>query len=174
MGCASTPAHTQSGGDHNSNPITMADVQAAQNGWCAALLSLSESGRKGTDSKALATQILSSAYNYDSGPVVFKPTLTYGEQTFRMDKKGALAYFVGGDPSYPNDNGFALQDWVKCRPEVRGVYQHGDVAIGMGNVYFENGKGDKVMVDKTFGYERKPNGSLVIVLHHSSLPFSPK
>lgn len=172
-GCASSQASTHSGGDH-SNPITKAQVEAAQRGWCDALLSLSESGRKGGDSKALATSILSKAYNYDRGPVLFKPTLTFGEQTFRMDKAGALAYFVGGDPKYPTDNGFALQDWVKCRPDLRGVVQNGDMAIAMGNVHFENGKGDKVMVDKTFGYQRAADGSLIIVLHHSSLPFSPK
>lgn len=172
-GCASSQANTRSGGDH-SNPITKAQVEAAQRGWCDALLSLSESGRKGGDSKTLASNILSKAYNYDRGPVLFKPTLTHGAQTFRMDKQGALAYFVGGDPTYPNDDGFALKDWTKCRSEVRGVVQSGDMAIAMGNVHLENGKGDKVMVDKTFGYQRQADGSLVIVLHHSSLPFAPK
>jgi len=173
LGCASSQARTTSGGE-SSNPITRSQVEAAQRGWCDALLSLSEAGRKGTDAKALATRILSTAYNYDRGPVLFKPTLTHGEQTFRMDKKGALAYFVGGDTAYPNDNGFALQDWVSCRAEVRGVVESGDMAIAMGNVHLANGKGDKVMVDKTFGYQRQADGSLVIVLHHSSLPFAPK
>lgn len=172
-GCASSQASTRSGGDP-SNPITKHQVEASQRAWCDALLSLSESGRTGGDSKTLASKILSKAYNYDRGPVLFKPTLAYGAQTFRMDRQGALAYFVGGDPAYPNDSGFALQDWTKCRPEVRGVVQSGDMAVAMGHVHFENGKGDKVMVDKTFGYQRADDGSLVIVLHHSSLPFSPK
>jgi hypothetical protein len=172
-GCASSQANTRSDGDH-SNPITNSQVEAAQRGWCDALLSLSEAGRKGADAKALATRILSTAYNYDRGPVLFKPTLTHGAQTFRMDKQGALAYFVGGDPTYPNDDGFALKDWVSCRPEIRGVVHDGDMAIAMGNVHLANGKGDKVMVDKTFGYQRQADGSLVIVLHHSSLPFAPK
>jgi hypothetical protein len=47
--------------------------------------------------------VLSSAYNYDSGKVFFKPTLAFGDQTFRNDKKGVLAYFIGGDPDYPKD-----------------------------------------------------------------------
>jgi hypothetical protein len=29
------------------------------------------------------------------------------------------------------------------------------------------------MVDKTFGYKRDATGALRIVLHHSSLPYSP-
>ncbi len=70
--------------------------------WCDAQLSLGESGRKGGDSKAVATHILSTAYDYDNGTVLFKPTLTHGAQTFRMDKKGALAYFFGGDKDYPH------------------------------------------------------------------------
>lgn len=172
-GCVSSQASTTSGSDH-SNPISRAEVESAQRAWCSALLSLSEAGRKGTDAKALATGILSSAYNYDRGPVLFKPTLTHGAQTFRMDKRGALAYFVGGDTTYPNDDGFALKDWVSCRPDIRGVVTDGDMAVAMGNVHFANGKGDKVMVDKTFGYLRQADGSLSIVLHHSSLPFSPK
>ncbi|MCC6620347.1 MAG: phosphoribosyl-AMP cyclohydrolase [Deltaproteobacteria bacterium] len=171
-GCASTQTNTRSG--DQPNPITQAQVEAAQRGWCDALLSLSESGRRGGDSRSLASNILSTAYNYDRGPVLFKPTLTHGAQTFRMDKQGALAYFVGGDPTYPSDDGFALKDWTRCRPEVRGVVQDGAMAIAMGNVHLENGKGDKVMVDKTFGYQRAADGSLVIVLHHSSLPFTPR
>lgn len=172
-GCATSQAGTHGGGEH-SNSITRTQVEGAQRAWCDALLSLSEAGRKGADAKALATRILSTAYNYDRGQVLFKPTLTHGAQTFRMDKQGALAYFVGGDAAYPNDDGFALKDWVACRPEVRGVVTSGDMAIAMGNVHIENGKGDKVMVDKTFGYQRQPDGSLAIVLHHSSLPYQPK
>jgi hypothetical protein len=33
--------------------------------------------------------------------------------------------------------------------------------------------GNEVMVDKTFGYVRDAAGDLRIVLHHSSLPFTP-
>jgi hypothetical protein len=35
--------------------------------------------------------------------VAFKPTLTQQPQTFRGTKAGALAYFVGGNATYPND-----------------------------------------------------------------------
>ena len=40
-------------------------------------------------------------YGYQFGPVLFKPTLTAAPQTFRTTRDGALAYFVGGDPNYP-------------------------------------------------------------------------
>jgi len=43
------------------------------------------------------------------GAVLFKPTLPVNPQTFRATRAGALAYFVGGDPSFPKDKGFALK-----------------------------------------------------------------
>ncbi len=90
-----------------------------------------------------------------------------------MTKQGALAYFVGGDSSYPDDIGFALKGWVKCEPVIAGVVAHGDIAIAMGNVRFEDAKGNVATVDKTSGYLRRAAGDLRIVLHHSSLPYAP-
>jgi len=49
------------------------------------------------------------AYAYRMGAVLFKPTLPVNPQTFRATRAGALAYFVGGDPSFPKDKGFALK-----------------------------------------------------------------
>ena len=102
----------------------------------------------------------------------YRDTSTSGAQTFRFDRKGALAYFVGGDADYPDDSGFALKDWTKCRPEVRAVVASGDMIIGMGNVYFTDSAGKEIYVDKTFGYLRDNQGALRIVLHHSSLPYA--
>ena len=45
----------------------------------------------------------------------FKPTLAYGANAFRSTKKGALSYFIGGDPDFAEDTGFALKRWVKVR-----------------------------------------------------------
>lgn len=154
-------------------PITQAQVEAAQLAWCEALVGIGKLGASGGDARGMASQVLSSAYAYDSGPVLFKPTLTHGAQTFRMDKQGALAYFVGGDPAYPDDDGFALKGWATCKPEIRNWVTDGDIAITMGNVYLTDGKGGEVMVDKTWGYKRNAAGDLQIVLHHSSLPFQP-
>ena len=153
--------------------IVQADVEAAQRSWCAALVQIGYLGATGGNARATATDVLSEAYDYDTGTVLFKPTLTFGAQTFRTTKRGALAYFVGGDSSYPDDSGFALKHWVKCEPKVIGVVVHGDMAIAMGNVYLEDAKGNKVTVDKSFGYLRHDDGALRIVLHHSSLPYVP-
>jgi len=149
--------------------ISREQVVAAQGKWCEALVAIGAA----SDPAATAKAVLESAYNYAAAPVLFKPTLTSGKQTFRFDEEGALAYFVGGNPAYADDKGFARKGWKTCRPEVREVYIHGGVALAMGNVSMSDGKGGDVMVDKTFGYVRAGD-SLKIVLHHSSLPYSPK
>lgn len=150
------------------------EVEIAQRSWCEALLSISDASQKNRDAKTIAQQVLSTAYDYDRGPVLFKPTLTSGQQTFRMTKDGALAYFVGGDPLYPDDSGFARKPWVACEPAIVNIVAlSGDAALAMGNVTLTDTSGTQVKVDKSFGYRRGPDGNLRIVLHHSSLPYTP-
>ena len=158
--------------------ITHDEVNAAQQAWCNALVKIGELKESGGDYKAYANEVLSTAYNYDSGKVFFKPTLAYGDQTCRNDKKGALAYFVGGDPDYPNDKGFALTPWVKARYDNagannEGIQIYGSIAITMGNVWVTGKDGKEVMVDKTFVFKKGKDGKLRIIVHKSALPFSP-
>ena len=158
--------------------ITYDEVNAAQQAWCNALVKIGELKESGGDYKAYANEVLSTAYNYDSGKVFFKPTLAYGDQTFRNDKKGALAYFIGGDPDYPNDKGFALTPWVKARYDNagannEGIQIYGSIAITMGNVWVTGKDGKEVMVDKTFVFKKGKDGKLRIIVHKSALPFSP-
>ncbi|WP_133365931.1 phosphoribosyl-AMP cyclohydrolase [Qipengyuania sediminis] len=155
-------------------PITIAEVQAAQRAWCNALVAISNENatRGGAAAKRLAGQVLDSAYGYDMGPVLFKPTLTVAPQTFRTTRDGALAYFVGDDRAYPKDRGFALNNWKRCESENAGIVITGNSAISMGNVSIYNDTGALTRVDKTWGYVRGPDGNLRIVLHHSSLPYT--
>ena len=158
--------------------ITYDEVNAAQQAWCDALVKIGKIKEEGGDYKAFAQTVLSTAYNYDSGKVFFKPTLTFGDQTFRNDKKGALAYFVGGDSSYPNDKGFALKPWVKARydnagTKNEGIQIYGSIAITMGNVWVTAKDGSEVMVDKTWVFKKGKDGKLRIIVHKSALPFAP-
>jgi hypothetical protein len=160
------------------NIITYEEVNAAQKAWCDALVKIGQLKESGGDYKGFAEQVLTDAYNYDQGKVFFKPTLAFGDQTFRNDKKGALSYFVGGDPEYPNDKGFALAPWVKARYDNagennEGIQIYGSVAITMGNVWVTGKDGKEVMVDKTWVFRKGKDGKLRIIVHKSSLPFSP-
>lgn len=160
------------------NIITYEEVNAAQQAWCDALVKIGKLKEEGGDYKAFAEQVLSDAYNYDNGKVFFKPTLAFGDQTFRNTKQGALAYFVGGDSQFPNDKGFALKPWVKARydnagEKNEGIQIYGSVAITMGNVWVTDKEGNEVMVDKTWVFRKGKDGKLRIIVHKSSLPFSP-
>ena len=154
-------------------PITRAEVEAAQQAWGNALVAIStEYERNGqAAAKRLAEQVIDSAYGYDMGPVLFKPTLAAAPQTFRTERDGALAYFVGGNANYANDKGFALMGWRDVDFTNAGILTNGNTATSLGNVTFTDSKGNKTTVDKTFGYVRGADGKLRIVLHHSSLPY---
>jgi hypothetical protein len=157
--------------------ITEAQVNAAQQAWCDALVRIGKVYQDGGDYKGVASQLIDELYDYKAGKVFFKPTKAFGKNTFRPTKEGALSYFVGGNPSFPEDKGFALEPWVKVRYDnnaaPNGIQIRGDIAITMGNVYFTNSKGEETKVDKTFVFRRGRDRKLRLCVHHSSLPYSP-
>lgn len=162
------------GGTVVNQAITEAEVQAAQRAWCQALVDISSTGEKSGQAaaKALAERVIDAAYGYQMGAVLFKPTLTVVPQTFRTTRAGAVAYFVGGDPSFPKDTGFALKGWTKCEARNAAVFIAGDSATTMGNVMITGKDGKVTTVDKTWKFVKDDAGKLRIVVHHSSLPFS--
>ena len=159
-----------------NNQITEQQVLNAQQGWCNGLLAISKAYSTGgfAAAETLAVKVLDQAYGYQYGAVAFKPTLAQYPQTFRGTKAGALAYFVGGNPSFPNDKGFAIKPWQKCSIRNQVIQLHGDLAITMGNVDLIDSSGKLTTVDKTWAFMREPDGEIRIVLHHSSLPFNVK
>jgi len=153
--------------------ITEEMVINAQKAWAEALLKISKTHAEGGDYKKVASDVIDGGYNYQNGIVLFKPTLTTGDQTFRLDKEGALSYFVGGNPKYKNDTGFALKGWTRYITKNSGIILNGSTAISMGNIYLYDKKGNETIVDKTWGFKMNEFGELKIILHHSSLPYKP-
>lgn len=153
------------------------EIQAieAQEAWCSALININATYEKDGQAaaKALAEKVIDGAYAYQMGAVLFKPTLTVNPQTFRTTRTGALSYFVGGDPSFPQDTGFALKGWKKCEPENAAIFIDGNSAITMGKVHFTDTAGKVTTVDKTWGFVKDDAGTLRINLHHSSLEYQP-
>lgn len=154
-------------------PISEQELLDARVAWGDGLVAVSKAYEAGgiEDARALASDIIDSAYGYDLGPVLFKPTLSGGEQTFRTTKKGALSYFVGHDADFPQDGGFGLKNWREVTSETAASFVDGDVGLWMGWLTFTDKDGNVTKVDKSFGYKRGADGGLKIVLHHSSLPF---
>lgn len=153
--------------------ITESEVVAAQQAWGKALVQISTDYASGGIEKAQSTAsgVIDAAYGYNLGPVLFKPTLTKAPQTFRTTREGALAYFVGNNPAFPADSGFALKGWRSVTIENAGILIHGDTAKTMGKVRLTNSAGAVTEVDKSWAFQRDSEGKLRIVLHHSSLPF---
>ena len=155
--------------------ITEQELAAAREIWGNALIAIStaydESGIEAATE--IANQALDAAYGYNLGPVLFKPTMAGGEQTFRPTRAGALAYFVGHSDEFPQDGGFGLKGWRQVVSETSASFIQGDVAMWMGWVTFTDKDGNVTKVDKSWGYKKDAEGTLRIVLHHSSLPYQP-
>ena len=156
--------------------ITEEELTNARQIWGDALVAISKAyDEEGIDAaRAVANGALDAAYGYELGHVLFKPTLASGEQTFRTTRDGALAYFVGHSDQYPGDGGFGIKGWRTVVSETAASFIEGDVAMWMGWVTFTDKDGNVTKVDKSWGYKKDEEGTLRIVLHHSSLPYQPE
>ena len=149
------------------------DLLVARQAWGEGLIAVSQKYEsEGIESaRKLASKMLDDLYGFELGPVLFKPTLSGGMNTFRTDKSGALSYFIGHNSQYPQDSGFGIKFWREVSSETSAIFIDGTTAMWMGWVTFKDKNGDLTKVDKSWGYRMDPNGMLKIVLHHSSLPY---
>ena len=154
--------------------INETELVKARTAWGDGLVAISKAydDRGIEEARTLASDLLDRLYGFEFGPILFKPTLSVGAQTFRTDRAGTLSYFIGHNPAFPQDTGFGLKSWRDVQFETSAVFFEGDVAMWMGWVTFTDRTGDAVKVDKSFGYKRAADGSVKLVLHHSSLPYS--
>lgn len=153
-----------------AHPITEAEVVEAQKVWAEGIVEIGKAYLSRGDYQALAAKHVDTLYGYDEGPVLFKPTKASAPQ-FRLTEEEAVSYFVGG--VVEEDGGFALQPWIAVRYEIAEIIIDTDSAIAMGNYFFKETTGEEVKVEFTFGYVRGDDGSLLINVHHSALPYAP-
>ena len=147
--------------DRNFEPMTKAEVVAAQRAWARCVTEQDVEG-------------LLALYDFGDAdePLLFKPTLA---DVIRLDEKGARAYFVGGDADYPQDHGFLANGWVRVdfQSAVGPILKAGGLGYNdMGHYTFVDGKGNATRADYTFAYH-KLGGRVLISLHHSSLTWLP-
>ena len=176
--CAKTQQATTVSEASTKTQVTEAAVNAAQQAWCDGLIKIGKVYKDHGDYKAAASQFIDDAYDFKDGRVFFRPTLAVAPQAFRTTKEGTVAYFVGGDPKFPGDKGFALAPWVKCRYDnaIEGsnaIQIYGDIALAMGNVYLTGEDGKEIFVDKLFAFRQDPDGKLRLIVHKSALPNEP-
>lgn len=151
-------------------PITEAEVRQALSDWGAGLVSINQAAA--ADRVTVATNVINSAYDYENGVVLFKPTIA-ATIPFRTTFAGALSYFIGGNADFSEDTGFALNPWVSVTFEVDGRIFPGEQALVMGYKRLTKSDGSVVTAHFTMGFVRdKDTGNPQINLHHSSLPYS--
>ncbi|PVH27808.1 phosphoribosyl-AMP cyclohydrolase [Pararhodobacter oceanensis] len=155
--------------------ITSQDLLAARMVWGAQKVAISKAyeARGLEAARTAALRHLEANYGYDLGPVMFKPTMASGAQSFRPTKAGALAYFCGHSAEYPLDTGFAIRGWRAVDSVTSAELIAGDIAMWMGWIILTDRSGAVTKVDKSFGYQKDAQDVLRIVLHHSSLPYQP-
>ena len=149
------------------------EISQARIDWGKGIVSISNGFEsEGIEQATLiANDILDKLYGFEFGPILFKPTQSGGEQTFRHNKEGALSYFVGHNSKYPLDSGFGIKFWREVKSETSAVLVDKDIAMWMGWVFLTNKDGDLVKVDKSWVYKKASSGELKIILHHSSIPY---
>lgn len=150
------------------------DVFFAIDAWGSGIIEISKTYELSGFEQArdVADYMLDKLYGFHLGPVLFKPTLSGGHQTFRQTKEGALSYFVGHNSDFPRDTGFGIKYWREVKPETAGLFIDGSVAMWMGWVTFLDKNNNVTKVDKSWGYKCDKDGKLKIILHHSSLPYN--
>ena len=138
--------------------------------WANGIVELGKTKGDIITSKKLATDFINSLYDFKNGTVQFKPTKA-SEFQFRNDFDSALSYFIGSNPSFAEDSGFALNPWVDIEFKNDSINVFDNLGLAMGNYFFTDLKGEKTKVEYSFVYRREGK-SLKIILHHSSLPYS--
>ena len=138
--------------------------------WANGIVELGKTKGDIVNSKKLATDFINSLYDFKNGTVQFKPTKA-SEFQFRNDFDSALSYFIGSNPSFAEDAGFALNPWVDVEFKNDSINVFDNLGLAMGNYFFTDLEGEKTKVEYSFVYKREGE-SLKIILHHSSLPYS--
>ncbi len=163
------------GGASPTLPISSQDVADAQKAWGDGIVEIGRLYTAKGDYKAEAVKVLGDLYGWQSGlDVLFKPTKA-SNPAIRLDYDEALSYFVGAasaDKPVAEDKGFAIAPWTAVRFDNKKTLFLSDSATAMGEYYFTGTDGSETKVEYTFQYRRAADGSLKIVVHHSSVPFA--
>ena len=158
------------------NKITKDEVNKAQKRWCKGLLKICEKYITNGDYKTEAGEFIDKNYDFGKSEVFFRPTLAMAPHNFRTTREGALSYFIGDNPRFPDDDGFIKKKWVEAKFDNRiegkdAIQVHGNIGIAMGNVYLRQEVtigGKWTVVDKVFVYLKR-DGEVRLIVHNSAL-----
>lgn len=149
--------------------ITKEEVLQFQKEWGDGIVSMSATFKNGGNHIDEAIEFIKRLYAYESEEVLFKPTLAADTQ-FRLNNVAALSYFVGSNPNYSEDGGFAIKGWNSVRWENAGIKILEDCAVCMGNYFFGMQGEEELKVEYTIVL-KKIDSALKMILHDSHLPY---
>lgn len=150
--------------------LTVEEVTDFKVAWGEGIVKIGKVYKAGGDYRQAAREHIERFYAYGEKPVLFKPTLASADQ-FRGSFEEALSYFVGGEIS--EDSGFAIAPYTAVRWENSAMAIDDQTGLAMGNYYFTKTDKTEVKVEYSFAVRQMDDGDLKIVLHHSSLPYTP-
>lgn len=157
-----------------ASKITYDEVKGAVRAWCDGIVEIGQIYKDGGDFKTKAVEHIENSYAFtdlgEGNQLLFKPTKA-AEHPFRSSMDEFVSYFVGSG-MYSEDTGFAIAPWDAIRFDMYGVFITDASATVSGNYWFTGVDASETKVEYTFQFIRTPAG-LKIVLHHSSLPYSP-
>ncbi len=152
--------------------ISENQIRAFQKDWEQDFLRINAAQRNNGNPLIAVNEFIDNNYGYEIENVLFKPT-TASNQPFRLTKAGAIAYFIGNDIAYPDDEGFALKHWTDVKWENVGIMNsESNLAIAMGNYSFIDVDGNELKAEFTMCFKENADGDLKIVAHKSSVPYS--
>ena len=151
--------------------IVLKQIEKLQSYWGNSVVQIGSLKKNKKACHNATEKMLKELYAFDLGEVLFKPTRVSKKQ-FRLSFEGAKSYFIGGNPLYDEDKGFALHPWINVRFDNISVVLKENHAITMGNYYFTDPLGKEVKVEYTFGYLKDSMGNIKFNLHHSSFPYN--
>lgn len=147
----------------------LSSIEEAQRAWSKGIVRLGTLHSIHGDYETAGAQFVDSLYAFSIRPVLFRPA-ELEEHPYRHTRDGAISYFVGGDPRYLEDKGFALEDWRSVHFSSAGTLYQGDESITMGSVAFEGNGGVQTEADYVFGYVQDSTGRLRVNLFQTSYP----
>ena len=136
--------------------MNIQEIEKAQEKWGEGIVKIGEIKDSIKECRMFTLNFINKMYDYDEGIVQFKPTKAANTQ-FRGDIKAALSYFIGSDNDFPEDNGFAINPWVKVEFENNSINIIDDIGIAMGNYFFTSTNGEKTKVEYSFVYKKNDN-----------------
>ena len=151
--------------------ISKKEIYLYQEKWANGIVSIGKLKDDYVQCKKKTLKFISNLYGFENGTVQFKPTKASDNQ-FRNNIESALSYFIGGNDSFIEDTGFAINPWSRVEFKNESINIIENIATAMGNYFFTDIKGNTIKVEYSFVY-KKIGDSIKIILHHSSLPYNP-